>query len=94
MDELKLKSGMLAYVDSLHSGLIPCKVLSIYRDEEHAYPIVKVRITKDIGMYQTYKRGEVLSFTPYIVVPRKAVYRPRSACGHQRIRPYKVVLDK
>ena len=88
-----LKTGSKAFFDS-YSGLIPCVVLAVkagprgYGGEMESWVTFKLTAER-----HGYKKGEVLSFSAGMVVPRKAVYRSRQACGQYRIRAYHVQVD-
>jgi len=88
-----LKTGSKAFFDS-YSGLIPCVVTAIkagprgYGGEMESWVTFKLTAER-----HGYKKGETLSFSAGMVVPRKAVYRSRQACGQYRIREYRVQID-
>jgi hypothetical protein len=76
-----LKTGIKAYYDTF-SGLIPCKVLRVYRTGNE-YNAVDIKLTAGRG---AYKRGEVLqALSTQHVCPRNAVYVRN---GQYRIRAY------
>lgn len=81
-----LKTGSLAYLDTIGSGLVPCKVLAIH-STGGSYPhvIITVEVT---ASRLAYRRGERFDFDR--VVPREAVSQRRYA---QRILPYNVQAD-
>jgi hypothetical protein len=83
-----LQTGALAYFDTMRSGLIPCKVLSIEARENQGHNVA-VKLTAARG---AYKRGEtVSSISARYVVPRSAV---RGLRGYSpRILPYYVRAD-
>ena len=77
--EYVLKAGMLAFYDTIGSGLVPIKVLAIGKDGDDLTARVKVTATR-----KAYHAGEVLNIRPRLnVVARDQVY-VRS--GHFRIR--------
>lgn len=81
-----LKSGDLAYVDGFN-GMRPCKVLSIREGTLNGTPLVGVEVRMTTAT-PGYARGEVVTFTPSMVVPRTCVNRRR-----QTIMPYVVIDD-
>ena len=85
-----LKTGSKAFFDS-YSGLIPCVVLAV-KAGPHSYggemdAMVTFRLTAE---RHGYKKGETLTFSAGMVVPRKAVH-VRS--GQYRVRAYDVQAD-
>jgi hypothetical protein len=83
-----LQTGTLAYFDTMRSGLIPCKVVSIKARETSGHDVT-VRLTASRG---AYKRGEtVFQISARYVVPRASV---RGIRGYSpRILPYYVRAD-
>lgn len=82
---------MLAYIDSITAGLVPCKVVAVQDDRErffssaqHALTIM-VRVT---AARPGYAVGDIVPCSQRMAVPRTAVYRSRQACGQYRILPY------
>jgi len=66
------KRDELAYLDTFE-GMIPCKIVSIYRGANSNYNRVygKVQITANRG---AYKRGEVIDgLNPSQIVPRQKI---------------------
>lgn len=83
-----LKTGALAYIDTIASGLVPCKVIAVYGGH---WPHVTVRVT---ATRYAYTRGEtVTGMSPRIVVPRMAVYGLKRRNFHPRILPYTIEND-
>lgn len=85
-----LRSGMLAYLDTLTAGLIPCKVLSVRGKSGNpsSAAVCNVRFTASRG---TFKRGEVWTGEWSLhVVPRDAVKRRKYGA---RIGRYTVEAD-
>lgn len=89
-----LKTGVLAYLDTLCNGLVPLKVIRVERDHrQDGKPVAHVvaRITADRG---AYKRGEVVTTESAVrIVPRDAVRRLRGQV-FPRIYPYSVEVDQ
>lgn len=87
-----LKAGVLAYIDSMRSGLVPCKVLSIKRDTSGVMP--RDVVTFVVTATRTgYPRGHKCnSLSSRIIVPRTAVYRIRGQAW-PRIVPYTIECD-
>ena len=75
---------MLAYVDTIFSGLVNCKVISISYAATGGYSI-EVEYTSTL---KGYTRGAREHWKAGSVVPREAVYRSRQACGQFRVKPY------
>lgn len=102
MNNLILKTGSLAFLDTAFSGLIPCKVLSIKapNDKPKSGMVfdltlggistsikTKVKITKTtIG----YKKDEIIESDAAHTVPRKAVFNKDH---HIWIKGYQVIVD-
>ncbi len=77
-----LKSGDKAYFDAYMFGCIPCKVLSITRDNYTPSIIhAEVKLTASRGEFNTYKRGGAITTTATWVYPRKSVHY-RSGIAH------------
>lgn len=66
-----LRAGSLAYLDTL-AGLLPCKVLRVWRADEYPTMRVDVELTATRG---AYKRGEQLTYAAKDCPPRDAVRR-------------------
>jgi len=71
---------MLAYIDSLTSGLVPCKVLDRVTFQP-PYPfsektVLSVRITSG---RPGYSKGETLDVDESMVIPRNIVRKTRAA---------------
>jgi hypothetical protein len=81
-----LKSGSLALFDTIGSGLVKCKVLSI-RQLPRGGTAVEFVVTATQG---AYRKGEKLESTSTWVVPRKSVRRGKYFAT---IKPYKVEAD-
>jgi hypothetical protein len=79
-----LKRGILAYLDSF-AGLIPCKVIDVWRLRGIAE--ARVKLTASRG---PYKRGEILIDTVLHVIPRPCVSRRKYSSA---ILPYHVQTD-
>jgi len=90
---ITLKSGDLAYIDTMQSGLVPCKVISMrptVRQDGGPCVIKCVRVTAD---RYGYKRGDVItSEDSGCIVPRTAVKRFRGQV-HPRILPFTSYAD-
>ena len=81
-----LKAGQLAYLDTVHSGLISCRVLRIYKSErdnltDHAQVDVVVTATRK----SAWPKGTRRTASARLVIPRDAV-------RGKRILPYAVEL--
>lgn len=63
-----LKSGCLAYWDTIMYGLIKCKVISITR--KSGFTVAKIKLTVSRG---PYKAGEILEELAHNVPPRKSI---------------------
>jgi len=84
-----LKTGSKAFFDS-YSGLIPCVVLAV-KSNPRDYGVMDAMVTfKLTAERHGYKKGETLTFSAGMVVPRKAVH-VRS--GQYRVRAYDVQAD-
>ena len=89
-----LKTGSVARYETIQSGLVPCKVLSIKREDmilSYSTIVrfaVTVRVTAD---RYAYKRGEILSGLPSgHVAPKESVFVRN---GMYWIRAYDVQAD-
>lgn len=87
-----LKTGDLAYLDTLCAGLVPCKVLSITRRQgdpsyAHSHASVRARVT---AARHGYERGEEVTVPFASCVPRAAVLRRKYST---RIRQYLTIPD-
>lgn len=96
-----LKVGTMAYYDTLRSGLVPCKVVSITEDKPGKQGLhfelskggipqryrANIRITT--GAHCGYRKGELLVTHAYHVVPRVCIKRRRYSTY---ILPYTVEL--
>lgn len=88
MEPLTLRTGMLAYFDSLR-GLVPCRVLSVsgFPGRASTAQTVEIKITADCP---GWKRGEHWTTNGLHAVPRRAIRRGKI---HARILPYSVEVD-
>lgn len=90
---LLLKTGDLAFYDSLTAGLVPCRVLSI-TGKPHSSIVatsahrVRVKLT---ATRRPFERGEEIETSSHHVAPRDAVRGLRS--HSPRIMPYAVTPD-
>lgn len=89
MIPMVLRKGSLAYFDSLTSGLVACKVLSIkpYAHLQGSF-LATIRITS--SKHAPYKQGEVITTAAHFVVPRGSVSRRNNK---PYIRPYHIEAD-
>lgn len=74
---------MLAFYETVRSGLVPLKVVKVARDEDGQIQITG-KVTAARG---PYKRGEIIEGGVVHMIPRTAVYKPRGAF-FPRILPY------
>lgn len=79
-----LKTGCLAYIDSIACGLVPCKVKQV--SGQHG---VEVLVTATRG---GYLRGRYEAFNSRMIVPRDAVRKFRSS-PFPKILPYSTIYD-
>jgi hypothetical protein len=91
-----LRTGDLAYLDTVMSGLVPVKVLSIVNRmgrEEHG-PLSNYEIRyKVTATRYAYARGYQNDTSGRLIVPRSAVYKPRGSF-FPRIRAYVIEADR
>ena len=66
-----LRAGSLAYLDTL-AGLLPCKVLRVWRADEYPTMRVDVELTATRG---AYRKGERLTYAAKDCPPRDAIRR-------------------
>ena len=64
-----LRAGSLAYLDTL-AGLIPCRVLRVWRADEYPTMRADVELTATRG---AYKKGERLTYAAKDCPPRDAI---------------------
>ena len=76
-----LRAGSLAYLDTL-AGLLPCKVLRVWRADEYPTMRADVVLTATRG---AYKRGERLTYAAKDCPPRDAI---RRRAGIYRVLPF------
>jgi hypothetical protein len=76
-----LRAGSLAYLDTF-AGLVPCKVLRVWRADDWPHMRADVQITATRG---AYKRGALETFPAKDCPPRDAI---RTRCGQFRIVPF------
>lgn len=79
-----LRTGDLAFYDSLTASLVPCRVVSITE-----YSFGKRILLVTTAARGCYARGVQIDAPETRAVPRDAVYRPRGAV-FPRILPYTV----
>ena len=83
-----LKPGCLAYLDSITSGLVPCKVIYIETVDGYRYATITITATR-----RAYDKGQTVDrMLVSLVVPRDAVTRFRAMSG-PRILPYTVSAE-
>jgi hypothetical protein len=89
-----LKTGCLAFVDTLCNGLVPCKIIRIDMDKRQDGKPVAFIVAQITAQRGPYRRGErISSESPGHIVPRDAVKRFRGQV-FPRILPFDVVRDE
>ncbi len=88
-----LRRGDLAYVDTLHSGLVPCKIVRIDTDTRQDGKTVAHVVARITGKRDAYHVGEVISSeSPGTIIPRTAIRKFRGQI-FQRVLPFTVIRD-
>lgn len=84
MTRYTLKAGDLAYILPVMGGLVPCKVVTIFRDRDASSVLTRVEITADRARLG-YRRGETFDFTHAHLglANRKQIF---IRCGQYRVR--------
>lgn len=74
-------AGDLAYIDTLRSGLVPCKVVSVSYERHFGndWQVITVKVT---GKRPGYKRGDVTTGTRSTIIPRDHIF---TRAGQYRI---------
>lgn len=81
-----LRSGMVARYETLRSGLVPCKVVSIVLRD--GIRVITVKVTR---RHYPYDPGNIIETTARHVVPLKSIRRTKYATF---IRPFHVQEDR
>lgn len=93
MSNTVLKTGCLAYYDTIESGLVPCEVLAITKTVDDLCGVrryAKIRITEN---RYAYRRDDVVDgISAAFVIPRGSVYYTPGV-GSAHIRPYAIIHD-
>jgi hypothetical protein len=78
------KSGDLAYLDTLFSGLVKCKVLKVYFRKNiltnKVEKFCEIKITTDHKIYRQgvqispYKKNETYEYQAHRIIPRQKIF--------------------
>lgn len=90
---ITLRTGDLAYVDTLQSGLVPCKIVRINTDKRQDGKTVAHVVARITGARYAYRVGEIISSeNEGHIVPRAAIRKFRG-CIFPRILPFTILRD-
>jgi len=89
-----LKRACLAYIDTLHSGLVPCKIVRIETDKRQDGKIVAHVVARVTAPRYAYKQGEIVTSEHHgRIVPRSAV-RQFMRRGYSIVLPFYIQRDE